>query len=101
MFIFLFVLRKIKKDQVNKKELQQEIEANMFAMELLMPKNLFLSEASKIQKKINSSWQKNYLIKDRVLDSRDLLTYRLAKKFAVSEYVIKVRMINLGILTTI
>ena len=65
-------------------EQKEEIEANLFALELLMPKKLFIAE-----------------IKKREKQSKDILIYQLAIKFTVSEDVIKTRMINLGILTSI
>ncbi len=66
---------------------KEEQEANAFAMELLMPKDLFMVEAKKLHEK--------------KFKSEDMLIYRLSIKFQVSEAVITARMINLGILTSI
>ena len=67
-----------------KAEQEEEIEANLFAMELLMPRKIFIAE-----------------IKKRQGQSADILIYYLAKVFEVSEDAVRSRMINLGILTSI
>ncbi len=67
-----------------KAEQKEEIEANLFALELLMPREMFIAE-----------------IKKREEQSKDILIYQLAKEFAVSEDAVRSRMINLGILTSI
>ncbi len=65
-------------------EQKEEIEANLFALELLMPRKLFMAE-----------------VKKRHGQSASILIYYLAKVFEVSEDAVRTRMINLGILTNI
>ena len=67
-----------------KAEQKEESEANLFALELLMPRKMFMAE-----------------VKKRQGQSAGILIYYLAKVFEVSEDAIKTRMINLGILTSI
>ena len=80
---------------------KEEQEANIFAMELLMPEELFIAEAKKQQERIYKSNQKNYIINDRILNRSEMLVYRLAIKCQVSEDAVKTRMFNLGILTSL
>ena len=67
-----------------KAEQKEESKANLFALELLMPRKMFMAE-----------------VKKRQGQSAGILIYYLAKVFEVSEDAIKTRMINLGILTSI
>lgn len=65
---------------------QQEIEANTFAANILMPKEIVIARTSTI-------------IKESTHISRDDLVSRLAREFDVSTEAIGYRLINLGILT--
>ena len=66
--------------------IKEEIEANAFALELLIPKNMILEYVVKYQK---------------LYKNNDLLISKLCDKFEVSEIAMKSRLLNLGILTTI
>lgn len=74
---------------MSKTEQKQEIEANQFAMELLMPEKLFTEEIAKLRKQLK------YRYND------DALIHRLAIRCQISEDAVRTRMINLGILTSI
>ena len=80
---------------------KEEQEANQFAMELLMPEKLFLAEAKKQRDKIYKDSRRYYYVNNKVLNSEECLIHRLAMKCQVSESAIKIRMFNLGILTSI
>ena len=66
--------------------IKEEIEANTFALVLLMPENMILEYVSKYRKLYKNNQE---------------LILRLCKKFEVSEIAMKSRLIDLGILTTI
>lgn len=80
---------------------KEEQEANTFAMELLMPEKIFIDEAKKIQKRIIIKRAVMYRVDSRFLNGEEYLVYCLAKKCQVSEDVVRTRMLNLGILTSI
>jgi len=80
---------------------KQEAEANAFAMELLMPKKMFIEEANKIHEIIRKKNQMYYRVGNSLLNSDAYLINRLSNKFQVSEEAVKTRMFNLGILTSI
>jgi len=65
---------------------KEESEANAFALELLMPRDMILKYVDK------------YKISYR---SNEALISKLCNKFDVSEIAMKSRLLNLGILTTI
>ena len=79
---------------------KEEQEANQFAMELLMPEELFIAEARKQSEKIHKTNQMYYRMGDSLLNSEAYLVHLLSKKCQVSEDIVKARMINLGILTS-
>lgn len=68
---------------MNSKELKMETEANAFALALLIPEAMLISEIKKIKGKVK------YI---------DTFITILAKKFAVSECAMKSRLYNLGLI---
>jgi Zn-dependent peptidase ImmA (M78 family) len=69
---------------------KEEIEANAFASELLMPRNF-------VEKEINKILKQNG---DKAPD-KDALVSGLAKIFQVSKRAMECRLVNLGIITII
>lgn len=67
--------------------LKEEQEANVFALELLMPTHMILEYVNK------------YKNRQKLSDKRCIS--ELCKTFQVSEIVMKTRLVNLGILTSI
>jgi len=66
--------------------IKEEVEANAFALALLMPKNMIIE----------------YVVKYKSLyKNNDILISKLSNKFEVSEIAMKSRLLDLGILTTI
>lgn len=61
---------------------KEEIEANQFAMELLMPKSFIKSEIRKIR-------NKGFINRERLIE-------KMAKKFKVGEEAMAGRLYNLG-----
>ena len=82
---------------------KEEQEANQFALELLMPEELFIAEAKKIREKLYSgvNQYRFHSVDGKLITKEDLLINRLAKKCQVSKSTVKARMINLGMLTSI
>ena len=80
---------------------KEEQEANIFAMELLMPEELFIPEVKKQREKIFKTDRKYYYVNNKVLNTEEILIHRLSIKCQVSEDAVKTRMFNLGILTSI
>lgn len=66
--------------------LKEEAEANAFALELLIPKHFLLK------------WLQNN--KDKKYSDKVLIE-RLCKDFQVTETTMKIRLLNLGILTSV
>lgn len=66
--------------------LKQEAEANAFALELLMPREMLLKYLKEYREISNSNKQ---------------LITKLSNKFEVTEMAMKSRLLNLGILTSI
>lgn len=69
----------------------EEIEANTFAAELLMPRELVINELEEYMDKIGTT--------NRTMSHEDLIT-SLAREFDVSAEAMGYRLINLGILAT-
>jgi Zn-dependent peptidase ImmA (M78 family) len=69
----------------------EEIEANTFAAELLMPRELVINELEEYMKKVAAT--------NRTMSHEDLIT-SLAREFDVSAEAMGYRLINLGILAT-
>ncbi len=82
---------------------KEEQEANIFAMELLMPEKLFIAEAKKIREKLYKGVNRYrfHSVNGVILTKEEFLIHKLAKKCQVSEDAVKTRMFNLGILTNI
>lgn len=80
---------------------KEEQEANQFAMELLMPEELFIAEAKKQREKIFKNDRKYYYVNNKALTKEEFLIHKLAIKCQVSEDAVKTRMFNLGILTSL
>ena len=82
--------------------LKEEQEANQFAMELLMPKDLFIAEVKRIHEKIHNGVNRYrfHSVNGVLLTKEEFFIHKLAKKCQVSEDIVKTRMINLGILTS-
>lgn len=66
---------------------KEEIEANQFALELLMPREMILTHANKYKNEKRLS-DKQFLVK-------------MCKTFQVTEIAMITRLLNLGILTSI
>ncbi len=81
---------------------KEEQEANAFAMELLMPEELFIAEAEKIHGKIYApdNIYRFHSVKGVLLTKEEFFIHQLAKKCQVSEDIVRTRMLNLGILTS-
>ncbi len=69
----------------------EEIEANTFAAELLMPREFVINKLEEYMKKIGTT--------NRTMSHEDLIT-SLAREFDVSAEAMGYRLINLGILAT-
>ena len=82
--------------------LKEEQEANAFAMELLMPEELFIEAAKEIHGKIYAPDNicSFHSVKGVLLTKEEFFIHKLARKCQVSEDMVKTRMINLGILTS-
>ena len=82
---------------------KEEQEANTFAMELLMPEELFIKELKKIKEDLYSGANRYrfHSVDGVILTKEEILINRLSRKCQVSEDVVKTRMFNLGILTSI
>ncbi len=85
----LFVDKVINRDRKSSLAIDnKEIEANQFAAELLMPRELIRKEINKLFKK------------DNFVPDKDWLTEKLADNFKVSHLAMEYRLNNLGILVS-